>query len=415
MNRKYLIHILLTACLIAATAVGIDQWRLAHPQRVHAMTTLTENMRTHCIGRLQIDLPDGTTTPANASGAIVRGLDVSVTTGVSRQRYEEILEARWQALQGLTHDNYGKQYIRPSEKIGSNELGFIFAYQYKSLHVPDLYGVWANRIFHNAEGYVWLDGALVKIRSDVDGKDLISQLLPAISARSPEQFPTQAGLCLDGIFIAEPYNMERDESVTWKFNLPRNMTAVIRHTKVWGPARSITKRASASAAFRAAYLASRSSDQVFKEHMFRIANRTVGELVGEEVVVGSLEGASDAPYQTQIGGTWEFPGRGADSPAPQIVVDLSVFGIETNDMPSPAGGFPKIEDMPNGPTEEEFFEVWDAMVASTRIRSGALTPPRPVESPPSPVSSAQAEANQKLMDDFLSTDEHGMLWKPVDD
>ncbi len=340
------------------------------------MTILTQDMRTHCVGRLLIDLPQHTTWKSRSSGARIGNLNLSVTTGVSREQFDQMVKKRWLEVQAIKADSSGTPYMKQSERIDHSEHGLILAYAFEQIHVPDINGVWKDQVFHNAEGYFWDRGTLFEIKQKLNGKDDIAKLFPRLRARAPDEIPSQPGLCLNGAFISGFYDMQERENLIWPFQLPRNMGLVVKHNRVGRPQPSLLERELESRGAATAWLnAMLKPGDVYEEHLFRRAQHQIGELIGDELVSGELEGRQEYGYDTSIGGVWEFSGQGAPSPVPQIELNLNARNFDTSYIPSPAGGFPKPEDAPNGPTEAEFFEVWDAVINSVRIRPNALTPP----------------------------------------
>ena len=61
LTKQHFCYLLTAALVLGVCAWGWKKVRLAYPDRTHPMTALTKNMRTHCVGRLLIDLPEGTT------------------------------------------------------------------------------------------------------------------------------------------------------------------------------------------------------------------------------------------------------------------------------------------------------------------------------------------------------------------
>jgi hypothetical protein len=405
MTRKHiLLSLIATAMLLGACAYGWRQWRLAHPDRSHEMTALTQNMRTHCVGRLLIDLPEGSTWKPDASGATIGGIKLAVETDIRQERFKERVEKRWREVEAIKLDNYRKRYVRPSERHDPTANAAVFLYEFEYIDGPNLQGVWSKDLFYQVEGYYWADGTLFKLGPALNGQEKIAALLPRLYARKADEIPFSPGLCLNGGFVRGYYDLGESEEVSWGFSLPRNMGIAVRHTKVSTPATSLFQRERESRDEAAAYLSALlTPEETFKEHLFRQATRQVGELRGEELIVGSVEDTGVDKYVTSIDGIWEYTGKGAPSFQPQIKLILDTPSFLTTYIPSPAGGFPKWEDTPDGPTEAEFFEVWDAVVASVRFRPGALTLPPLKPAPAPPISREQAEADQRFLDDFIAS------------
>ncbi|ENN0686818.1 hypothetical protein AB8721_006152, partial [Pseudomonas aeruginosa] len=94
--RKYIPHAILLGIAIAVSFYALRYWGDSKLHRNYPMTELTKKMQTHCVGRLLIDLPEGTEWEPTASGAHLDGyLALSVTTGVSEADYAILMEKRW--------------------------------------------------------------------------------------------------------------------------------------------------------------------------------------------------------------------------------------------------------------------------------------------------------------------------------
>ncbi|WAB90555.1 T6SS immunity protein Tli4 family protein [Pseudomonas citronellolis] len=368
------------------------------------MTALTQNMRTHCVGRLLIDLPEDSTWGPNASGATIGGIKLAVETDMSHEQFKDYIEQRWQEIEAKKSSS--KRYVqRPAERTSPLGDSAVFTYGFRRVEGPDVDGVYRNNIFHDAEGYYWNAGTLFKLGPALNGTQDIANLLPRLHARKPDETPLQPGLCLNGAFVSGYYDFNESEQVSWSFSLPRNIGITIRHTKVSAPATSLLQRELESRGEAEAYIAAfLKPGDTFEEHLFRKAMRQVGELSGEELVAGSVENTGIDKYETFIGANWGFPGQGSPSLLPKIELNSGTPRFLTTYIPSPAGGFPRPEDTPDGPTEAEFFEVWDAVVGSIRFRPDALiSSPPPPPSAPLPISRKQAEEDQRALDDFIAS------------
>ncbi|AZE12436.1 hypothetical protein C4K10_4164 [Pseudomonas chlororaphis subsp. aureofaciens] len=395
--RRHLLFIAIFISILGVCAYGWRYWRLSHFERSHVMSELTQNMHTYCVGRMLIDLPAGTTWKPQASGAQLGNMTLSVTTGVSQPQYEELIDKRWQEVQAFKADNNGKAYLRPSERITTADGGAVFAYEFE--HVEGLAEddeTVIQQLFHQAEGYLWRDGTLFKITPSLNSKDAIQKLFPRLHARATDEIPSRPGLCLSGAFVDGVYDLARgeQEDVSWAFELPRNLGVVVRQAMVWKPGQSVLDRRREADNENAGLIARMLSEPgvVAGRHEYRAAKRIVGDLAGEEYVMGGTEGDSPQEFKTNIGGEWDFVGRGAPAPLPSINIAMDTTYL-TSRKPSSLGSFPDSEDVAGGPTEVEFFEVWDAIIDSLRFRPGALTPPpaggKPLNSPsgPGPVTS----------------------------
>lgn len=366
------------------------------------MTSLTKDMKTLCIGRILMDVPAGKTLEPKASWARIGGANVSSVSGVDRAQFEALVESRWRALQDLKTAS-GKAPLYPPEKFNPRADSVVFSYGFKRIDGPDAFGVYGSRIFYDAQGFQWLDGTLVEFSPQLHGKEEIIDLMGRTRARGTEEIPNQPGLCLDGLFIAGYYAQAHTESTAWLLELPRGLRARVDVTQVEAPAKSYFERDRESLVAWADFIANAvKPGETYAGHHYRKGQRDVGGLVGDEEVSGEVEGNEKFGYGTEIGGLWEYPGDGPAAPAPQIRITMRTPRLETTYVPTPAGGFPRPEDTPDGPFAEEFFEIWDAMIGSVRLRPVALTKVPRVESPASRISPEQAERDRQRLDAFIA-------------
>jgi len=339
------------------------------------MTELTKNMQTHCVGRLLIDLPQGSHWKNDASSARIDDLSIEVKTRVTYEEYVAHVEKRWGEIASMRLD---EDLNRPAERMTSEGGDQVFIYDFMRLNTPDIDGRWREWIAYDIESYAWRNGTFFKIGPGSRRKPEILAILPRLHARLDNEIPNRPGLCLSGAFIDGYYDLkngEREEA-SWGFKLPKKLGLVVRHTKVWSPQETLFERQRESEGEVLAYLAALiKPGDTYEQHVFRKAARSVRGLNGEEIVAGSVEDSGKQGYLSTVGGTWEYPGAGNESPAPAIEVSIDTPEVKTSYIPSPAGGFPKPADMPEGLTEAEFFEVYDAIINSIRPRPGAFAPP----------------------------------------
>lgn len=419
--RRHPLFTALVALLVGGWLYTWSQLKSNYPDRSYKVSKLTKNMHTQCVGRLLIDLPAGTTWAAQASDTQLANLKVSVTTGVSAEQYNELVEARWKEVQALKSDIFGTAYLRPSERISIPGGGVVFAYEFENIDgLAEDDKTVVKKLFHQAEGFLLRNETLFKITQSNNGKDIIPDLFPRLHARANDEFPTRPGLCLSGAFVDDYYDVlhGEEEEVSWRFSLPLNLNLIVRHSKVWQPAESLLQRDKSSLGEAISYMAfTPKSKDKYKQHEFRRAERQVGDLKGEEGVSGATEGESKSGYKTSISGVWEFPGLIMPSPQPQVSVRLTTPEYSTISAPIPGGGFPATDDLSEGPDEEQFFEIWNAVIESVRFRPGALAPApsggKPVSKPSSPIVSSYVPTpvvDDYALEEFLINSQVSSNW-----
>ncbi|WP_210711479.1 T6SS immunity protein Tli4 family protein [Pseudomonas sp. MWU349] len=419
--RRNQLFTILTALTAWACFYTLEQLNPAPPDQTHTVSKLTQSMHTQCVGRLLIDLPAGTTWAAQASGAQLANLTLSVTTGVSAQQYNELIESRWKEVQILKLDNFGTPYLRPSERVAIPGGGVVFAYEFENIDgLAEDDKTVVKKLFHQAEGFLLRNETLFKLTQSNNSKDIIPELFPRLHARADDEFPTRPGLCLSGAFVDDYYDVSYSgkEEVSWRFSLPLNLNLIVHHSKIWQPTESLLQRDKRSLGEAISYMAfTPESKDKYKQHEFRRAERQVGDLKGEEGVSGATEGESKFGYKTSISGVWEFPGLIMPSPQPRVSVRLTTPEYSTTSAPIPGGGFPVHDDLSDGPNEEQFFEIWNAIIESVRFRPEALAPPpsggNPVNKPSSPMISSYAPTpvvDDYALEEFLINSQISSNW-----
>jgi len=375
--KKNFMKVGLVLILVSMVGFLCRAYELKYPNREHVMTDLTKNMQTHCVGRLLIDLPQGSHWKNDASSARIDDLSIEIETHVTYEEYVARMEKRRGEIASLKPQS--DRYLnRPAETLRPGGGDYVFAYAFRQSDGPGIDGKWEKSIAYEAEGYAWRNGTFFKVGPDLYSQPRILKILPRLQARLDHEIPNRPGFCLNGAFIEGYYDLEKDEEeeISWGFKLPKNLGLVVRHTKVWSPQETLFERQRESEGEVLAYLAALiKPGDTYEQHVFRKAARSVRGLNGEEIVAGSVEDSGKQGYLSTVGGTWEYPGAGNESPAPAIEVSIDTPEVKTSYIPSPAGGFPKPADMPEGLTEAEFFEVYDAIINSIRPRPGAFAPP----------------------------------------
>ena len=342
------------------------------------MTNLTKDMQTHCVGRLLIDLPQDSHWKNDASSARIDDLSIEIETHVTYEEYVARMEKRWGEIASLKPQS--DRYLnRPAETLRPGGSDYVFTYAFRQSDGPGIDGKWRKSIAYEAEGYAWRKGTFFKIGPDLYSQPRILKILPRLQARLDHEIPNRPGFCLNGAFIEGYYDLEKDEGeeISWGFKLPKKLGLVIRHTKVWAPEQPMLERLSEADHEVAGYVASlllREPGKVAGRKEYRAAKRDVNGLPGEEYVMGGTEGRGDDDFKTNVGGGWEFPGAVAPTPMPQIKVNIDTT-YRTHSRPAELGDFPDAQSLGDGPTEAEFFEVYDAIINSIRPRPGAFAPP----------------------------------------
>ena len=361
---------------------AIAQYRIHNPKYEHAMTSLTQNMQTHCFGRSQINLPAGTRT--SMAYLEIDGVGVSAEPGIPHEEFVKNMNTRWLELQALTKDNYNRPYLKPSVKLEPIQDGVIFLYEHSIIKGSVLDGEPAESPYHESEGYLWRDGVLFVFKKALESEDDYARVMSRLEVRQINEMPKRPGICFGWGFVEssefEPVNLRM------RFDFPGNKKIGLIATQKYFNGESSKpllqrrkeKRPINEAMFAAAL--KRKPDIVFGEHIFRFAKRALGKLDGEEITVGSTEKRGD--FNNHIGSEWEYIGKSGSLDFPEITLEMGV-SYTTTKAPSPLGAFPSKEIAPDALPENEYFALWDAILKSLRPR-----PVAPIVEQPKPLSDA---------------------------
>ncbi|CAB3690417.1 hypothetical protein LMG22037_02951 [Paraburkholderia phenoliruptrix] len=217
---------LAVACLILTVAACDHKPAPLSQQEKQIVTELTANMKTRCVGRYMIDMPG----EAVESGyAKIQGVSVeakAMTEDVWRQEVAQ-REAALKATR--SRDAYPFLYAAGQAR-GEHTYYFI--------HRGTIYEAPATR---HIEGYKWdsgyrfllkietydythpdqTDDPIVKqfdVKNEVPGKTaVVFSLLEKLRGRSPDDIPTEPGVCFAGGFLPAPAGSNED--VDAQFNL----------------------------------------------------------------------------------------------------------------------------------------------------------------------------------------------------
>lgn len=403
MRLRTVLVVLIISSSIAVAACVSATWRTSNERSAQVMTELKTNSRPYCVGRLLINLPEGTTWGGAASNANIAGVPIAVESAMSRDDFDAYVRRRWSEI--LVAKPKSERYVnRPPQKLSPAPHAVIFTFGHRSIEGAILHGMRETFIHAESEGYLWLNNRMIQFKPTLNSSVEIARLMERIVALGEAGIPNQPGLCLDGIFIAGRYDFKQHETATWIFDLPGRLSLRVDQTRVWKPAQSFANRIEASRLAGHSHMEKvRSSGASAKSHLFRQTERVVHGLSGDELIVGEVEGHVSSGYRTLINALWEHPGRGAENPSPRISISLSTPAYKTKYPSTLPGGFPDATDAPGALTETEFLAVWEGVVSSIQRRAIAMSLPSNEPFPASVITFEQAEANRKALDEFIAS------------
>jgi hypothetical protein len=314
---------------------------------------MTERMKTMCVGRFLIDLPQEA--DVSLGRAFLDGFDI-VTVVEGESAFIARARAR-EAEIGSQPNELGKKNIELVKELNNEEvLGKLL-----------VFGRWATSWNENGKRKrveaVALNGFMHHKAKEVSftfsaknydprNIDKLPKLMAKVVARGAQETPGEPGFCIDRALVKDPLSSEQNESVTMFAGLPGHPDLAIVFSTIAGTkqgpgmlARSAKATAGLPFFMRAAF------------RTLREGTRTVNGLPGEELGVKVTE----ANLTTNYSFDWEMSGKEDDVKRPLLTLELQT-GINPR-----AGGKPVQSSL----SEAALTDLWDKISSSIRLRPAA--------------------------------------------
>ena len=323
----------------------------ASPQSKPETAPFSGDMKTVCVGRMLVDLPESaeiTIKMANVDGFEVTSQNETPTD------FAHWMAEREQKL-GLTPNMLGRKNIELSKKVqeaGSSGRTFVHG-RYRGYDVKD-----ERRIYYETvtiEGHVNKDGITFSFLSKGDDPGRISvveALMAQVVNTNGDNLLKVPGFCLDKAIIADPFDSKRHESVTAFASVPDYpdiRLAFWTNTGLHHGPGLIERDATATDALTRV-----------RSHTLRSGARTISRFAGEELGIKTTE----LNFSTNFSFAWETGGSKNDAFVPRLLLELDT-GV------NPRSGGKPVQSSLN---EEAVIRLWDRISSSVR-----LWPIRPVE------------------------------------
>lgn len=337
-----------SAALAAAWVAGAAQDR-------YEVAKMTEKMKTVCVGRMLIDLPDEA--EFRVYGAWISGFNISAIAETPEEFGVRIAkrEAEIQAKPDRFGGNKNLEMVR-EVKTGSGLAGKLFLHGRSVIEGTQLNGLKEEsyRIEDvRLEAHVHGDG----ISIEVSGKDFLpdavedlATLVAQIVANPSNRIPTEPGFCLDQAYVREPLTAEQGERIVMVAGLPRRPDIEIRFDTTAGikpSSKGLLERAAASHARAPALVSARFTN-------LRAAPRAIGGLTGDELVERVLEENFSIIY----GFRWEVSGTEDKVFVPNLHLMMKTGSGDDGPVPSSL-------------SQPAALALWDKISSSIRIRPTA--------------------------------------------
>ena len=338
--------ILMMLAVLGATSLAAysrSQYTLKHPNRNHAETELTKNMKATCLGRFLIDIPS---TAEYSIGTIEMGsMKIEyIGKSPSEQVFLDKIKKREAELRASKHDSEGTR-LRETVAINSNKQR-IWVYRGNEFTT----GLSWVETFVKADGNEWKISFNAADEDVPEVKSLVTRLASELLPRNMLDVPNIPGACIsNGLIKGSNYEAE---NYTAGIRLKNPDITISIKSETSGPrerGQTMLDRVD-----RANKLAGEVYNIAFKP--IRRAELTVDSRKGQEYVsVLPDKDIENFNAKAEVYGD-------ATPKSPTFKIEM--------DMQRPLK--PKADDKIKTLTNEDALALWDAVIKSIRPRPGAF-------------------------------------------
>jgi hypothetical protein len=343
------------AAVVLALAIGTlaAAWAAGAAWDTYKVAQMTEKMKTVCVGRMLIDLPEEA--QVELYGQWLDGFDVQALAE-SPEAFKARVAAREAEIRGKPDRLGGHNNLELAREVntGHGLVGKIFVHTRNVSEGTEGYSAETLRHYRYEgvalEAHVHGHGISIDVSAKDYDPDLIDHLPRLVSQLVPNpanQIPGGAGFCIDRAWIRDPLSAEQGERITMAVKLPSRPDIGINFDTIAGTKpdpRGLLERHAASRARLPAVLNLRVTD-------LRAAPRAIGGLAGDELVQRVIEDNLAIVYGFQ----WELNGTEDNVYLPDVALTM-------------ATGRGEDEPVRSSLSEPAALALWDRIAGSLRVR-----------------------------------------------
>lgn len=341
-----------TGILIAGLA---KTWDTRIVQSKIELTRLTGQMKTACVGRFQLDIPEEA--QVDIARASIGGFDISAFDE-SPDEFQARLAQREAEIKGKPDRLGGNKNLELVKEVKTENglVGKIFVHSRTVNEGTTGNGLENGRFRYEGiavEALVNGEGVSIDLGSDFyfpDRVEDISRLVGQLVPNPGDQVPAESGFCLKHAYMRDPLKADEGEQITMFANLPSHPDiefVLILAAGISSDGDGLLKRGTAS------------EDRLSMMEKMRVTRlraepREIRGLAGEELVRRVVE-KNDAQVYTF---RWEVNGTRNDVFTPHLVFSMTTG--QSNSGP-----------VPTSLSENAVIGLWDKITSSIRLRAGA--------------------------------------------
>lgn len=351
------------AVLVTALA---GTWAVGAVRDKYEVAKMTEKMKTVCVGRMLIDLPEEAR--VELYPARIHGFGIS-TMEESAAAFADRLAAREAEIEAKPDRFGGNKNMESAKEVTTDSglSGKIFVHSRYLTKGTANKGLEIEHYISEGvalEGHVHGDGISFDITTDdydPDRMNNLPKLITKLVANRTGRIPTEPGFCIDRAYFRDPLTADQLEQVRMSAKLPSRPDIAINFDTFAGtkpPEHGLLARNAASHARAPLAINLRFTN-------LRAAPRTIGGLKGDEL----LERVVEDNFAIIYGFQWEALGTEDNVFDPEL--ELTMVTGRSKEGP-----------IPSSLSQPAALDLWDTISSSIRIRptqapkvSGAEPPP----------------------------------------
>jgi hypothetical protein len=362
--------------LAVMIAAGAGTWAVGAVRDTYEVAKMTEKMKTVCVGRMLIDLPE----PAKVDlyGVRVHGFSIEAFPESTEAFSARVAarEAEIRAKPDRLGGNKNLESVR-EVKTDSGLVGKIFVHSRNVTEGQSSDGFTFEHYRYEGvalEAHVHGDGISIDLSNDdydPDRMENLPKLVAQLVANPGNSIPTESGFCVDRAYVRDPLKAEQREQIVLSAGLPSRPDLEIRFDTIAGTkpdSKGLLERNDASHARAPAIVNMRFTN-------LRAAPRTIGGLTGDELV----ERVVEENFAIIFGFQWEVNGTEDNVFVPDVTLRM-------------ATGRGKDGPVQSSLSQPAALALWDKISSSVRVRPTAaptVTIAAPISPPLGTLSSAR--------------------------
>jgi hypothetical protein len=338
--------------LVVIVAASAGAWAVGAARDTYKVAKMTEKMKPVCVGRMMIDLPEEAR--VELYGGWVEGFNITAYPE-SDVAFTERVAAREKEIRAKPDPRGGNNNMEAVREVRTESglTGKIFIHGRYLTETTRNKGAGTERFSYegiNLEAHVHADGISIDLTAedhDPGRIENLPRLVTQLVANPANRIPTEAGFCIDYAYVRDPLQAGQGERVNMTAILPSHPDIAIKFDTIAGikpDSQGLLKRNHESHA-RAPHAVN------MRFTNLRAASRTIGGLVGDELVERVLEENFAIIYGFQ----WEVNGRQDNVFEPHLLL-LMATG-RGDDAP-----------VQSSLSQHAALTLWDRISSSVRVR-----------------------------------------------